>query len=326
MSSAANAVGPMLNKSYPVTMLSKIPAAIMSSPVDTTVLMSPIRNFMAMTASTRTTARRTMLARLMIFLSRAVLLMLSEIFLNSHSGLYVMKLMHVHAKSSIDVKLPKIKLDELPKLRWGVVTTIQHAHKIKDVLDQLKTAMLAGQVLGCNAMEAEKIKEHVDAWLFVGSGEFHPIQVAIKTRQDVYLWNPVTQNLGKLDSKIVERFENRKRGQLSKFLMSNKVGIIVSTKMGQKNLVRAMELSRISGKEYFLFACDEMDMRQFENFPFIQFWVNTACPRIPDEADKMLNIDDLIDAGILKLEKDKSAYEVPIWMSGMGLSQGKGKK
>ena len=61
MSSAANAVGPMLNKSYPVTMLSKIPAAIMSSPVDTTVLMSPIRNFMAMTASTRTTARRTML-------------------------------------------------------------------------------------------------------------------------------------------------------------------------------------------------------------------------------------------------------------------------
>ncbi len=232
-----------------------------------------------------------------------------------------MKLMHVHAKSRIDITLPDEKLAQLPKLRWGVVTTIQHAHKIGDVIEQLKTALLGGQVLGCNASEAEKIKDKVDAWLFVGSGEFHPVQVALKTEQKVWLWNPVTQELGELPKERVESWRKRKQGQLSKFLLVTRVGVIVSAKIGQKNLMRALELTKKNDKEYYLFACDELDMAEFENFPFIEFWVNTACPRIPDQATNMINIDDLIDAGILALAKEPMAYEVPIWMGKMGLKK-----
>ncbi len=232
-----------------------------------------------------------------------------------------MKLMHVHAKSRIDVKLPDDKLNKLPKLRWGVVTTIQHAHRIGDVIEQLRTAVLGGQVLGCNASEAEKIKDKVDAWLFVGSGEFHPVQVALKTEQKVWLWNPVTQELGELPKERVESWRKRKQGQLSKFLLVTRVGVIVSAKIGQKNLMRALELTKKKDKEYYLFACDELDMAEFENFPFIEFWVNTACPRIPDQAVNMINIDDLIDAGVLELEKEPMAYEVPIWMGKMGLKK-----
>ena len=232
-----------------------------------------------------------------------------------------MKLMHVHAKSNIDIKIPADKLEQLPKKRWGVVTTIQHAHKIGDVLEQLRTAILGGQVLGCNASEAEKIKDKVDAWLFVGSGEFHPVQVALKTGQPVWLWNPVAKELGELPKVRVESWKKRKQGQLSKFLHSKHVGIIVSTKIGQKNLMRALELTKKQDKEYYVFACDELDMAQFENFNFIDFWVNTACPRIPDQAINMVNIDDLIDAGLLELEKEKTSYELPIWMSKMGLTK-----
>ncbi len=232
-----------------------------------------------------------------------------------------MKLMHVHAKSNIDVRLPESKLKKLPNLRWGIVTTIQHQHKINDVIEQLKTAILGGQVLGCNASEAEKIKDKVDAWLFVGSGEFHPVQVALKTGQPVWLWNPSSQELGELDKSRVESWKKRKQGQLNKFLHAKRVGVIVTTKIGQKNLMRALELTKKKDKEYFLFACDELDMVQFENFPFIDFWVNTACPRIPDQATNMLNIDDLIDANLLKLEKEPMAYEVPIWMGKMGLTK-----
>jgi len=228
--------------------------------------------------------------------------------------------MHVHAKSTIEIKIPESKLKLLPKdLRWGVVTTIQHAHRINDVIEQLKTAILGGQVLGCNASEAEKIKDKVDAWLFVGSGEFHPVQVALKTQQPIWLWNPVTKELGELPEERVESWRKRKQGQLSKFLHAKSVGIIVSTKIGQKNLMRAFELTEKKDKEYYVFACDELDMFEFENFNFIDFWVNTACPRIPDEAKNMINIDDLIDAGLLKLEKEPMAYEVPIWMGKMGL-------
>jgi 2-(3-amino-3-carboxypropyl)histidine synthase len=232
-----------------------------------------------------------------------------------------MKLMHVHAKSTIDIKMPDSVLKKLPNGRWGVVTTIQHQHKIGDILKQLESAMLAGQVLGCNASAAEKIKSQVDQWLFVGSGEFHPVQVAMMTGQPVYLWNPVAQEFGQLDKKRVDDWKKLKLGQLNKFLHAKKVGIIVTTKIGQKNLMRALELQKKGDKEYYIFACDELDMGEFENFSFIDYWVNTACPRIPDSAKDMVNIDDLIDAGILKLEKEPMSYEVPIWKSSMGLKK-----
>jgi len=232
-----------------------------------------------------------------------------------------MKLFHVHAKSAIDVMLPAAVIKKLPKGRWGVVTTIQHAHKIQIVLDQLKSAKLAGQVIGCNASSAEKIKGEVDQWLFVGSGEFHPIQVAMKTGQPVWLWNPGSREFGQLSPSVVEKHFKRKQGQLARFLTAKRIGIIVTTKIGQKNLMRGLELAKQSGKEYFIFACDGLDMGEFANFPFIDFWVNTACPRIPDEAMNMVNIDDLIEAGILTLEKEPMAYEVPIWKSSLGLKK-----
>ena len=229
--------------------------------------------------------------------------------------------MHVHAKSNTDVKIPADKLKQLPKSNWGIVTTIQHEHKIQTVIDQLKGAKLAGQVLGCNASEAEKISDQIDAWLFVGSGIFHPIQVALKTNKDVWLWNPDGNELTKLDPKIAEQFRKRKQGELNKFLHAKTVGIIVSTKIGQKNLMRALELQKNKDKDYYIFACDELPMSQLENFNFIDFWVNTACPRIADEKSQMVNIDDLIEAGILKLKKEPMAYEVPIWKSSMGLKK-----
>lgn len=230
-----------------------------------------------------------------------------------------MKVMHVHAKSSVDIVIPQDKLALLPKCRWGVVTTIQHEHKIGKVIDQLKTATLAGQVLGCNAMEAEKIKDLVDAWLFVGSGIFHPIQVALKTGQDVWLWNPVANELNKMDPNSAKKFDGQRKAALSKFILAKTIGIIVSTKIGQKNFMRAKELVAQTDKECFIFACDTIDDREFENFSFVDMWVNTACPRLFDDKPNMVNIDHLIDAGVVKLTKEPMAYEVPIWKSSMGL-------
>ncbi|VVB80978.1 2-(3-amino-3-carboxypropyl)histidine synthase [uncultured archaeon] len=224
-----------------------------------------------------------------------------------------MKLFHVHLKSNVDVKLPEAVLKRLPK-RLGIVTTIQHLHKIDDIVKQTK-GVLAGQVLGCNASQVEKVNDDIDAFLFVGSGEFHPINVALKTGKKVWLWNPISKNFGLLDEKMIEKYRKQKQGKLSKFLNAKRVGIIVSTKMGQKNLMRAYELMKQSDREYYLFACDEVNFAEFENFNFIDFWVNTACPRIEDS--RIIHIDDLIDAGLLKLKK--GSYEVPIWKSDLGL-------
>ena len=47
-------------------------------------------------------------------------------------------------------------------------------------------------------------------------------------------------------------------------------------------------------KNYFIFAFDTLNISDLENFPFIDCWVNTACPRIADERKNMINISDIL--------------------------------
>ena len=115
-----------------------------------------------------------------------------------------MKILHIHAKSTVDIKLNDSAINALPK-KIGVVTTIQHLHKLDEVMMQLKEAVKGGQVLGCNAEAAEKISDKVDAFLFIGTGEFHPIAVALKTGKPVYTWNPFAKKLSVVEDKDLIR-------------------------------------------------------------------------------------------------------------------------
>ena len=33
-------------------------------------------------------------------------------------------------------------------------------------------------------------------------------------------------------------------------------------------------------KKFYYFACDTLSIDELENFPFVQAWINTMCPRI----------------------------------------------
>jgi 2-(3-amino-3-carboxypropyl)histidine synthase len=203
-----------------------------------------------------------------------------------------MKILHIHAKSTVDIKLNDSAINALPK-KIGVVTTIQHLHKLDEVMKQLKEGVKGGQVLGCNAEAAEKIADKVDAFLFIGTGEFHPIAVALKTGKPVYTWNPFAKKLSVVEDKEIERHKKKKQGALTKFLSSQKIGILVSTKHGQSRIEKALELAKKKDKEYYIFAFDTLNISDLENFPFIQCWVNTACPRISEDKGNIVNIEDL---------------------------------
>jgi len=203
-----------------------------------------------------------------------------------------MKIMHIHAKSKEDVKLSETAINALPA-RLGVVTTIQHMHKLDEVISQLKEAVKGGQVLGCNVDSAKQIADKVDAFLFIGSGEFHPVAIALGTEKKVFKWNPLTKQLSVVQDEEVEKYKKRRKGALARFLSSNKIGILVSVKHGQSNIVKALELAAKKDKEYYIFACDTLNVSDLENFPFIECWVNTACPRIADEKASIINISEL---------------------------------
>lgn len=216
-----------------------------------------------------------------------------------------MKLHFIHAKMDVDILLPEDVVSRLPK-RIALVSNIQHLHKLGELKRELqekgKEVFLAGQILGCRAEAASKFD--VDAFLYVGSGQFHPLKVAMQTDRPVFCWNPVTKGFGEVSEKTRAEYAEFKQRQLNRFFHAKRVGILVSTKRGQSDnkinspgvelkLEKALKLKARNDKEYYLFACDTLSMHELENFNFIDCWVNTACSRIADEKINIVNIDDI---------------------------------
>ena len=109
----------------------------------------------------------------------------------------------------------KIQLGKLPNT-MGIVTTTQFINTTKEIIQYLKNNKKEifidkikqkneGQLLGCDQGAALKVQNKVDAFLYIGSGEFHPLGVALKTNKDVFTFNPVTNAFSKLNKENIEQ-------------------------------------------------------------------------------------------------------------------------
>jgi len=204
-----------------------------------------------------------------------------------------MEILHLHAKQNVEVSIPDDVVAKLPE-KVCVVTTIQYLHQIDKVVEQVK-GVKGGQVLGCRTDVANAFKDKVDAFLYVGSGTFHPIGVYMNVEKPVYCFNPETKEFKLLEEDVIKRFKIKRKVALSKYYAADVVGILVSSKNGQSFMSKAIKLiNSTSDKKFYVFAYDTLDMHYLRDFPFIQSWVNTACPRIADEKEHLVNIDELL--------------------------------
>jgi len=222
-----------------------------------------------------------------------------------------MKTLFLPAKAKVNVMpvVDKALSNELKNFKKiGLVTNIQHVHELEKVKERLEAAgkkvEIGGQVLGCDAREAQKISDKVDVFLFIGSGEFHPIEVALESAdsmqnaKDIICANPFTMQITIYSKDEVKKTLKRRDALLAKFLMARNIGVLVSNKPGQ-NFHQAAKifinkLDRHNKKGY-LFFFNELDIIQMKNFKFIDFWINTACTRIVDN-NEMLNLNDVLPA------------------------------
>lgn len=200
-----------------------------------------------------------------------------------------METLFIEAKSNIDFvdALKEIKL----KGKVGLVTTIQHLHKLKDVQKIIPDSLLGGQILGCDVSAAMKIKDKVDFFLYIGSGEFHPMEVALKTGKEVVAFNPFTEKTSKITKKEIEAMKKKIKGKYLKFLAAEKIGILVSTKQGQYNIRKALELQKKLKKPSYILIFNTLTEKELENYPDIDIFVNTACPRI--DFKRVINLEDI---------------------------------
>lgn len=195
-----------------------------------------------------------------------------------------MKVVNIHAKSKEDITQIAKKVKFKGKL--GLVTTIQYVDQLKEVQKLFPESVICGQVLGCDASRAARHNEEVDAFLYIGSGKFHPLEVALQTKKKVICANPLTNEITEITKEEVELREKRIKGAYLKFLSAKKVGIIVTTKSGQGILPLALRFKDseiMKEKESFIFLCNTLNFNELENYPDIECWINTACPRIATE-------------------------------------------
>lgn len=180
-------------------------------------------------------------------------------------------------------------LDFLDAHRIGIITTVQHAHKLADVCDFLERngkvcvtgsggtrVKYPGQVLGCS-FEAARID--CDALLYIGSGLFHPLGAALATGKKVVAADPLTLRVEVVST---DKVIKQRSAVIARAMDAKSFGIIVSTKAGQQRMTLARELKRLAGKhnrETAIIVMDLVTPEQLLNFKFDAF-VNTACPRI----------------------------------------------
>lgn len=192
-----------------------------------------------------------------------------------------MKTLFIEARSDapVDLLLEKVKFEG----RLGLIATVQHLHFLPLVHKKIKNSVIGGQVLGCDVSNALKIDKKVDGYLFIGSGNFHPVQVALKTGKPVLMLDPISGTVSEVTPLDVELRRKRITAGYAMFLNANKIGILVSSKPGQNRMKEAEKLKKKlnkEGKKANIFVFDTLDFSQLENFPDIECWVNTACYRI----------------------------------------------
>ena len=223
-----------------------------------------------------------------------------------------MKIMVVEGRYKGEIDLSNLDASVLPK-KIGLATTVQFLdyvdeikqflqNKGKEIFVDKMRQKYEGQLLGCDQGAAEKIKDDVNAFLYIGTGVFHPLGIALNIDKEVFLYDPLHAIMSKIDSRQVERYNSKRKGAYLKFLESREIGFLVSLKPGQNNFKKAVEWkSKLTDKNCHIFVFDTLDFSQLENFPFVQCWVNTACNRILDDYEKFTK--PLVDlADIEKME------------------------
>ena len=211
-----------------------------------------------------------------------------------------MKKLFIPTKSKAEISQESIKkaAKKLPE-SIALVYSIQYmplAKKIKKELEENynKKTTLFQQVLGCSNIKPDLTKD-TQAVLLVGSGVFHALELDYNSNIPVYILGE--DNFKEITKEDMDSFKKNKKASYMNFLNSDQVGIIITTKPGQKRFSRALEIKeKIENKfdkKAYLFISDEIDSPEFENFPEIKSWVNTACPRLDLISNKIINAGDM---------------------------------
>jgi 2-(3-amino-3-carboxypropyl)histidine synthase len=175
----------------------------------------------------------------------------------------------------------------------GLVASVQHL----DLVEPLRAALAdrgyrvptatgdrrlayAAQALGCNYSSSEAIAPQVEGFLFLGTGRFHPVGLALATRKPVWSLDPLQ---GTLEPPIDrERLLAERLLTVAKARDARRWGILISSFPGQHRPAMAEALRRraeSAGRQATPIVFDRLFPADLMGRD-LDAYVNTACPRI----------------------------------------------
>ncbi|MDF1557558.1 MAG: diphthamide biosynthesis enzyme Dph2 [ANME-2 cluster archaeon] len=204
--------------------------------------------------------------------------------------------METPAKVDVTPVLEAVAVDLGIDTIVGLLTTVQHVHKLDEVKAFLEARNIScivgegdcrirhpGQVLGCNFSAADVV---CDNYLYIGSGTFHPLGVAVATGRRVLVADPMMNTVEWVDPERILRIRS---GIVAKCLDAQTFGIVVSTKVGQNRMELARRVAGLAEKyrkKHVIIMLDTITPEAMLQFK-VDAFVNTACPRIAiDDASR----------------------------------------
>lgn len=188
-----------------------------------------------------------------------------------------------------------------PYRKVGLLTTVQHIHQLpemKAILEQAGHEVVlakggahtrhAGQLLGCDSVSAAVAQKDADCLAYVGGGIFHP--TGVDAKMPFFVFDPYSWKAYQINDAI-EKLRRKKKGMLLACTQDKvkRFGILVSTKNGQYNLAGAIEAKKRleeKGRQAFILVSNFIDTTACANFNSFDAYVNTACPRIPEDYER----------------------------------------
>ena len=179
------------------------------------------------------------------------------------------------------------------------------------ISSQAKRTGCESQLLGCDsAKDSLNTDEEVDAFLYIGDGKFHPLALAYGQDKEIMCDDPIGKKLTLITKEDVAANLRRAKGSLVKFLSSQNIGVVITIKPGQEYYRSSLKLESIyPDKKFYYFIDNNISFNQLENFPFIDMWINTACPRIGTDDQKQFR------KGVINLKDALNVKEVLSSMS-----------
>jgi 2-(3-amino-3-carboxypropyl)histidine synthase len=207
---------------------------------------------------------------------------------------------YIEARANISVDLAVIQA--LPLLKdyqtVGLAASVQHLqslNQVKDILTRAEKTVIIGdtgkivypgQVSGCNYSNVKSVAGEVEAFLFIGGGMFHALGIALSTSKPTVIADPYDNRAYQIND-VAHKILKQRFAIIQEAMCAKELGVFVGLKPGQKHLDNALKikaLARKHGMTTVMLVAREITPETLLEFPTIDAYVNTACPRVSLEA------------------------------------------